>query len=245
MTINNAAREAARQSNGEFGTQEHALPTRSLDAEKDWGHVEISEGSRTPWGGVQHYSPIAPGIVQVGTAGHGGIKLSAERNKEIPTALRNRNGWYEEDCEASIVTMTYAEEFSAERRTWSHLPADHVDPYADPEFMKADSERVVKDYFPDQYEKATGRELEPGESRARDEANWEKANEIHFVVRSAIRDEKNPGKVRVTARQAATGTDRTYLIDADEYSSNREGPQAPGQNSRFVIDPKKHLWTGI
>lgn len=69
----------------------------------DWGHTGVTVGSRTPWGPAQLVRGIAPGITRAFAPGHGGYKLSPERNRVIPAALRRRSGWYEEEDEAHIV----------------------------------------------------------------------------------------------------------------------------------------------
>ena len=68
--------------------------------------------SPTPWGPAQHVIPVADGIWQVDTAGHGGIKLSPERNRKVPTGVRQQSGWYEEDCEWSIAALSHPEAFT-------------------------------------------------------------------------------------------------------------------------------------
>ncbi len=49
----------------------------------------------TPWGPSQLATIYAEGIVAHMTAGHGGFRLSAERNKRIVRSLRIDSGWYE------------------------------------------------------------------------------------------------------------------------------------------------------
>ncbi len=49
----------------------------------------------SPWGVIQDKRELAPGIWQVSTASHGGIKLSRERNAAMPDYMRNEGGWYE------------------------------------------------------------------------------------------------------------------------------------------------------
>src|ERR1700736_531524 len=49
----------------------------------------------TPWGAPQHITKLADGIQSVSTASDGGIKLSFERNEQIPEYMRNDDGWYE------------------------------------------------------------------------------------------------------------------------------------------------------
>lgn len=72
----------------------------------------------TPWGPAQDVEPIAPGIDFISTASHGGFKLDAERNAEVPDYLRaasfnsqGERGWYEEDCDAAIVAVVFGERY--------------------------------------------------------------------------------------------------------------------------------------
>lgn len=71
----------------------------------------------TPWGMTQQADQILPGIWQVHTAGHGGIRVSEERWNAMPAALRlNPYGggrWFEEDCEALFVLVAFLEEIEA------------------------------------------------------------------------------------------------------------------------------------
>jgi hypothetical protein len=73
---------------------------------------------RSPWGDVQQRTEIAPGIVSVSTEGHGGFMLSPQRVAELPDALRGITtfagpGWFEEDCDASIVILGFPQFFPA------------------------------------------------------------------------------------------------------------------------------------
>ena len=65
---------------------------------------------RTPWGESQSVTNIAPGIISVSTAGHGGIKLDRTRNAMIPADARRKGGWYEEDSDACIPLLYFADE---------------------------------------------------------------------------------------------------------------------------------------
>jgi len=76
----------------------------------------------TPWGHSQSIEEIAPGIVFVSCAGHGGFKLDDERNKQVPAAWRARSfnkqglrGWYEEDCDAVLVVLSFPGAFPDQR----------------------------------------------------------------------------------------------------------------------------------
>lgn len=73
----------------------------------------------TPWGPPQDIQVIAPGIVRIDTAGHGGIWLSPERNKKVPMDVKKKTfcqnglyGWYEEDEDAEIVCNVFPEFFN-------------------------------------------------------------------------------------------------------------------------------------
>lgn len=56
----------------------------------------------TPWGKSQGGHSHFPGMVFYHTAGHGGLKVDARLNRQIPLPFRNLDGWYEEDCEYAI-----------------------------------------------------------------------------------------------------------------------------------------------
>lgn len=72
---------------------------------------------QTPWGQSQGVDVIAPGIEFVSTASHGGIRLSKQRNNQIPMWLKHltfneqgKSGWYEEDCDWCIPVIVFARE---------------------------------------------------------------------------------------------------------------------------------------
>jgi len=67
----------------------------------------MKEGSSSPWGKVQHAKELAPGAWTVETAGHGGVKLNAARNRLIPAEARQPGGWYEEDCKWAIAAFVF------------------------------------------------------------------------------------------------------------------------------------------
>jgi hypothetical protein len=73
----------------------------------------------TPWGEPQTSHEIAAGIVFYSTARHGGYHLSPERfdtfRQFFPEyVLWAGDPWFEEDCDAALVTLTFAAEFSNE-----------------------------------------------------------------------------------------------------------------------------------
>ena len=64
----------------------------------------------TPRGPAQQVKTLANGILQVSTAGHGGIHLSPERLAQMPVDQRSTDSWYEEDCEAAFVYLRFMNE---------------------------------------------------------------------------------------------------------------------------------------
>ena len=70
---------------------EHQREKRAL------GRKEIHSRAQTPWGISQGATVYAKGIESHSTAGHGGFKLSTERNGQVHPLLRAMEGWYEED----------------------------------------------------------------------------------------------------------------------------------------------------
>lgn len=74
----------------------------------------VNIGEKSPWGRVYIVNAITPSLTWVVTASHGGIKLSNEYNKLIPSYLRKRSGWYEEDCEAAYVLIILEDQIKSE-----------------------------------------------------------------------------------------------------------------------------------
>jgi len=94
----------------------------------------------------------AEGIERHSTAGHGGFKLSAERNRKVHPVLRAKGGWYEEDAEWAIVAITFPHLFTA--------------------FERRCAERTIKDSWPDAWEMIVGTVLAPGESYEKDRRSF-------------------------------------------------------------------------
>lgn len=80
----------------------------------------------TPWGHADHIEMVAEGVWFVSTPGHGGYRLSPERNAEVPVEGRRfaaawskgwfdgsaeTVGWYEEDCAVWAVVKTFPDLF--------------------------------------------------------------------------------------------------------------------------------------
>lgn len=206
---------------GQFATEARAeAGTVLLEPATDWGSVEVRDGGRTPWGQADYVSQLGPGAVTVGTPGHGGIKLSPQRNRAVPEPLRNSSGWYEEDCEVHIVAFAH--------------PDLAIEP---PE----DAAAGVRNWFPDGYEKATGETIPPGESWGKDERLWREAHANDLVTVSADTSTEHPGMVEVTATRGGARTQadfdaaRTFLVPQDEYRQGTSGRHS------MVIDPDRYV----
>lgn len=72
--------------------------------------------SGSPWGSIQNKVEVIDGVWFASTASHGGLWLNRERKSQMPEDLRNeKNQWYEEDCEASLVIWAFKEEWPSKK----------------------------------------------------------------------------------------------------------------------------------
>lgn len=195
---------------------EHAEHQRECQA---LGRREISSRVHTPWGTSQGAIVYAEGIECHSTAGHGGFRLSAERNRKVDPVLRVAGGFYEEDEAWAIVAITFPHLFTS--------------------FERCCAERAMKDSWPDAWEAITGTILTPGESHQKDRRAFEAEHADDWVVISAISSEQQPGFVECVAARGGhrgAGTEEwRFLVPSDEYTMGRFG---------FVIDPDRHAVYG-
>ena len=201
---------------GRFAATLFARGADALDA-REWTQPSGAErGGRSPWGDIESVECVSTGINFVMTAGHGGYKLSRERNAAMPPEFRRSGGWYEEDQDRFLCEMFFADDMGCDDE------------------RKADLVASVKDWFPDEYESVTGETIPPGESYTRDKDRFshEHANDL---VAFAVLQRKD-GVVRVQACRGGLGADydATYIyhIPAEEYDDKaRFG---------FVIDESRY-----
>lgn len=192
---------------------------RKAAAEKKLnGETTVHIGSRTPWGAADDVVHVAPGIASVGTPGHGGFKLSPERNKRVHPAWRQSGGWYEEDCASAIPMVTFPEAFPAEHQDFAHASA--------------------KNWYPDAYEKVTGEQIVPGESLVRDKQLFHEAHASDHVVVSATSSDAHPGMVEVSTQLG--GRDSGHVEQRKRFLVPREEYRASDNRFGFVIDPDRH-----
>lgn len=104
---------------------------------------EVKKGMRTPWGTADCVRQLAPGIWNVSTPSHGGIKLSKERLAKMPKSMRK--AWYEEDCDWALVYAVFGDDilahctpetFEMERRNLGRVKStiEHWNPQIAKEF---------------------------------------------------------------------------------------------------------------
>ena len=152
-----------------------------------------NKNSYTPWGKVQDVNVLAPGIVNVSTASHGGIWLSPEKRKAMPN---KRKAWYEEDCEWSLVALAFPEYFELEQPV---------------------AEQTAKNYFPEDYEKLTGKPVKVEESLKLSEGAFNEKHRNDLVVISAVNVGNGLVKCVATLGGDRSAPARTFLIPGDEY----------------------------
>lgn len=182
---------------------------------KALGRREIQSRADTPWGPSQGATVYAEGVVCYTTASHGGLHLSAARNRKVHPMLRVAGGFYEEDAAWAIVAITYPHLFTS--------------------FERRCAEKTLKDSWPDAWEKIFGTILAPGESREKDRRAFEAAHAGDWIVISAITSSCENGFVECIAtpggRRGEGTEERRFLVPSDEYAVGRFG---------FVIDAARH-----
>ncbi len=70
----------------------------------------------TPWGESDSQQTLAPGIVSYSTPSHGGIRLSPERQSQLPDGIDNfvhDLRWWEEDCDWAVPYVLFSEDVRA------------------------------------------------------------------------------------------------------------------------------------
>lgn len=179
----------------------------------------------TPWGYADQAREYGPGVWRVHTPSHGGVHLSPERNALVPSYMRNENGWYEEDVDVAKVAVVFPDLFTGEA---GRAALD-----------------TLRNSFPDEYQRFTGKALNPGDSYVLDQRLFWQAHADSWVVRSAWGSWEPwvpEGKVGVCATQGEPkggvppSQERYFLVDAAEYETRF----ATSRHGYFVIDETRH-----
>jgi hypothetical protein len=188
--------------------------------------------TNSPWGQVDHTEEFAPGIWRVSTPGHGGFKLSPQRQRMMPDYMKRPGAWYEEDCEWSLVAVVFRDEFD-KLRPWQ----------IEQKVTETDYQHALKTargWYPDEFERFFGVTLAPGESHVKDERNFLKEHANDFIVVAAWGAWAKfvpASMVGVCARRGGRGNPRGeekwFLIPDAEYEKRHCG-------LHFLIDESRH-----
>ncbi|KKN75165.1 hypothetical protein LCGC14_0383240 [marine sediment metagenome] len=87
---------------------------------------------KTPWGESDSQDTLAPGIISYGTASHGGIWLSSERQDQLPEGIDNflhDLRWWEEDCDWVVPYILFKDDIEKYGQAYhftEHLNAAYI-----------------------------------------------------------------------------------------------------------------------
>lgn len=179
------------------------------------GRSDIPGGAHTPWGPSQGGTVYAEGVTSLATAGHGGFKLSADRNRKVHPMLRAAGGWYEGDECWAIVAFTFPHLFTALERRYA--------------------ERTIKDSWPDAWEAIFGTILEPGESRRKDQRAFEMAHANDWIVVSAITSERQKASSSASRRPVANAAPTSRSAGSSSRSTNTKSAGSASSSIRIAI----------
>jgi hypothetical protein len=175
----------------------------------------MQQPKRSPWGQIDYWREVAPGIALAQTPGHGGFKLDRKRNNRVPASCRRKGGWYEEDCEWGIVALVHPDAFKPDEVTQAH--------------------QVVKNYFPEAYTAITGAPVAISESWQLRALRFEETTRDVYVACSAFGDWAHwvpEGMVGVYAVRRRNRDEACFLIPQSEYACHGE--------FSFVVDESRH-----
>jgi len=167
----------------------------------------VYEGMRTPWGDADSVKVVADGIGWVGTAGHGGVKLSPAMSRRMPDHMRKPGGWYEEDCDWSLPYVAFA---------------DILREAGESEKTLGEAMATLRNWHPAAYEEHTGEEIPEGQSHIKDKRIFSDRHANDLVVISAIGSTGRPGMVEVTATLGGVrdfSGARRFLVPEGEYKA--------------------------
>lgn len=174
-------------------------------------------GSYSPHGKVQHIEELAPGIFAYSTSSHGGIKLDRRRNSLIPSQIRVKGGFYEEDCEWAIPIFVFKDEFDEEK--------------------VQQAKQTFKNWNPDGYEFLSGEKVAPEDSYVLRKRIFEQENEFNYVVIAASMDSNDKSLCNCTA--TIGGERGTYQHQVEKFSCVIPTEEYRNRHPQgFVIKPE-------
>lgn len=186
------------------------------------GRVQRKMDYKTPRGPSLEATIYADGVVSHLTEDGQAFQLSPEQNAKVDPGLRCDGGWYEDDTWA-FVALTFPDLFTTRGR------------------KRADE--VLRDCWPDIWERVYGRSLEPGESYEKDRRTFFQRHANDWVVIYAEKSRHHKDMIEVIAQLGAVWGEegakhrrRRFLVPCAEYVE----PSRFG----FIIDEARHALYG-
>lgn len=188
----------------------------------------VYNGMSSPWGKVQDSEMLTPFLGNVSTAGHGGLKVSPEYNKKIPSIFRKQNGWYEEDCAWAIPMYFLMQDIALEA-----LPGK-IDYLAKTE-REGIALKTLKQWYWKEYEQHFDVILDESESNLKADYIWVSQNALKWQVICSKYVENDDIELILTLggrRSSHTNTveERTIIVDKTVYNKIRQ------KNGRIALD---------
>jgi hypothetical protein len=188
----------------------------------------VNVGDRTPWGRADHVYKLGEGIYSASTSSHGGMHLAPAINALIPKYMRADNGWYEEDCQQAIPPFVLGCKYFDCQRTHQFIE-------------EGEAEQTVKVWYWKEWERYTGKILQPGESSLKDEAEYLEAHAQDWLVISAlgacsyhnIPDGFIKAWATIGGSRSPHSIQKAFLIPKEEYE--KRTPML-----YFLVDPSKY-----
>lgn len=167
-------------------------------------------GYPTPWGPAQVRYKYTDEVSFYSCAGHGGYKVNITANRYIPAPLRNADGWYEEDCESTIVHHFLLHDFDTESYGREYFA------------------NTIRNYWPDEWTAAMGEEVTLEQSRTLRDRKFKKDNANNYVAISAYGDwadwvpEGMTGVIATLGGTRAGDVERKrFLVPAKDYTNGK------------------------
>jgi hypothetical protein len=189
----------------------------------------------SPWGAIADANEIAPGILWFRTAGRGGYRLSAKRQRALPRSFRTEDGWYEDGAEWAAVAVVFD-------RIFERTPAGEASDCS----LYHIGKEILRNWRPAEYESWFQTALEAAEISALAITQFHRLHADRWIALDAF-DHRAPsaakGRLHVRARLGGDppfagasgrllGPSRWFLVDAEEFTHGRGKP--------FLIDLERH-----
>lgn len=171
------------------------------------------------WGTVNLVTRIAPGLIIVDCASHGGLGLTEDRNQDIPASIRAEDGWYEEDLAIAIPMLAFRDEIKAWR------DARHNDGAL---YLRG-CENALLNGYPEAWEILTGGKATPDNSEAVRRQQFEQEHATDWTIRTAF------GFSESASDRQGVPRGMTGVI---AYQTGRVSPEGHPLNLRSFLIPQ-------